>query len=265
MSRLRLSIGIAGAAALVWAVVAYAQPPSGVVHPPNQADKPPLQLGAELYAANCASCHGIEGGGVSTSNPIHGSGDIEGAGPELTGTGAQAADFYLRTGRMPLSHPGEVPERSRPSFNEREIQALTQYVASLGGGPPIPHPQPNSGDVSRGMELFTDHCAGCHQVVGEGGYVPDTRVPVLSHATPTQIAEAVRIGPYLMPTFPRKSLNDRQLNSIIAYIEASKHPTDPGGLGIGHIGPVPEGIAAWLLAGIVLVGICILIGERART
>ncbi len=265
MTPLRRSlIAVPVLAALAFAIVAYAQPPSGIVHPPNQASKSPLQLGAELYAANCASCHGIDGSGVSPSNPIHGAGDTEGAGPRLVGVGAQAPDFYLRTGRMPISRPGEAPERSRPDFNEREISALTKYIASLGGGPAIPDPQPNTGDVSRGMELFTDHCAGCHQIVGEGGYVTDTRVPVLGHATPTQIAEAVRIGPYLMPTFPRSQINDRQLNSIIAYIETTKHPTDRGGLGIGHIGPVPEGIVAWLLAGIVLVGVCVLIGERAR-
>jgi ubiquinol-cytochrome c reductase cytochrome c subunit len=252
-------------ALLAFAIVAYAQPPSGIVHPPNEASKAPLELGSELYAANCASCHGIDGSGVSTSNPIHGAGDIEGAGPTLQGVGALAPDFYLRTGRMPISHPGEEPERSRPDFNEREINALTQYVASLGKGPAIPHPQPNTGDVSRGMELFTDHCAGCHQIVGQGGYVTNARVPVLQHASATQIAEAVRIGPYLMPSFPHSQINDRQLNSIIAYVEASKHPTDPGGLGIGHIGPVPEGIVAWLLAGVVLVGVCLLIGERVRT
>jgi ubiquinol-cytochrome c reductase cytochrome c subunit len=261
----RLLITVPALALLAFAIVAYAQPPSGVVHPPNQEGKSPMQLGSELYAANCASCHGIKGGGVSESNPVQGAGNTEGAGPQLTGTGAQAVDFYLRTGRMPLAHPGEEPERARPDFNDREIRALTAYVASLGGGPPIPHPRPNTGDVSRGMELYTDHCAGCHQVVGAGGYVTDARVPALEHATPTEIAEAVRIGPYLMPSFPHSAINDRQLNSIIAYIQVSKHPTDPGGLGIGHIGPVPEGMIAWLIAAVVLVGVCLLIGERAKT
>ena len=261
----RLLVSVPALGLLAFAIVAYAQPPSGIVHPPDQESKTPLELGSELYAANCASCHGIDGSGVSTSSPIHGAGDIEGAGPTLQRVGAQAADFYLRTGRMPISHPGEEPERSRPDFNDREIAALTRYVASLGAGPAIPHPQPNTGDVSHGMEMFTDHCAGCHQVVGEGGYVTNARVPVLEHASATQIAEAVRIGPYLMPSFPHSQINDRQLNSIIAYIETSKHPTDPGGLGIGHIGPVPEGIVAWLLAAVVLVGVCVLIGERART
>lgn len=265
MSRHRLLILVPSLALLAFAIAAYGQPPGGIVHPPNGTSKSPLKLGSELYAANCASCHGIDGGGVSTSNPVHGAGDTLGAGPNLQGAGAQAADFYLRTGRMPIGHPGEEPERQRPFFSERETTALTQYIASLGNGPAIPHPRPNNGDVSRGMELFTDHCAGCHQIVGQGGYVTDARVPVLTHATPTQIAEAVRIGPYLMPSFPHSQINDRQLNSIIAYIEASKHPTDPGGLGIGHIGPVPEGIAAWLVAAIVLVGVCALIGERVRT
>ena len=264
MTTRRLIFAIPALAMLVFAIVAYAQPPSGIVHPPNESAKAPLELGSELYAANCASCHGIDGRGISASNPVQGAGDIHGAGPDLQAAGAQAADFYLRTGRMPISRAGEEPERSRPLFGDREIAALTQYVASLGDGPPVPHPRPNTGDVSRGMELFTDHCAGCHQIAGQGGYVTDARVPVLGHASPTQIAEAVRIGPYLMPRFSRRAINDRQLNSIISYIQTTKHPTDPGGLGIGHIGPVPEGIAAWLAAAVVLVGICLLIGERVR-
>jgi ubiquinol-cytochrome c reductase cytochrome c subunit len=259
------ALTVASLGLLAFAIVALAQAPSGIVHPPNEPGKAPLQLGSELFAANCASCHGIDGRGVSTSNPVHGAGDFEGAGPDLQGVGAQAADFYLRTGRMPIKRPGDEPERHRPYFNETELRALTAYVASLGPGPGIPHPKPDQSHVSRGMELFTDHCAGCHQIVGQGGYVTDARVPVLQHASATQIAEAVRIGPYLMPSFSRRTINNRQLNAIIAYVETAKSPEDRGGFGLGHIGPVPEGIVAWLVAAAVLVGICMLIGERART
>ena len=162
---------------------------------------------------------------------------------------------------MPLSSPGEPPERGRPAFNEREIRALIAYVSSFGKGMPIPHPHP-SDHLAQGLEGFTEHCAGCHQVVGEGGYVTDARVPVLRHATPREIAEAVRIGPYLMPRFSRKAIGDPELDDIIAYVEASKQPNDRGGLGIGHIGPVPEGIVAWLVAGFALVAICAVIGRR---
>jgi ubiquinol-cytochrome c reductase cytochrome c subunit len=166
---------------------------------------------------------------------------------------------------MPLDDPTDQPERDRPLYSPREIRAMTAFVASLGKGPKIPHPDPHAGTVSKGYTAFADHCAGCHQIVGEGGYVTGARVPVLQHASPRQIAEAVRIGPYVMPTFSKRAISDDELNAIIAYVEASKAPDDPGGLGIGHIGPVPEGMVAWLVAGCVLVGVCALIGERLKS
>jgi ubiquinol-cytochrome c reductase cytochrome c subunit len=248
--------GLAGAAA--------AQPPSGIVHPEGERGMSLRELGRQLFACNCSSCHGSIGQGITTPRPNTGVGDTTGQGPDLRGVGALAPDFYLRTGRMPLTTPGEKPERHRPFFNDREIRAMTAYIASLEKGPPIPHPHPRGQSLSQGLHLFTDHCAGCHQVVGEGGYVTDTNVPVLDHATPRQIAEAVRIGPYLMPRFSRKDITDRELNAIVAYVRHSRHPTDAGGLGIGHVGPVPEGMVAWAVAGFVLVGICALLGSRLR-
>jgi ubiquinol-cytochrome c reductase cytochrome c subunit len=242
---------------------AQAQPPEGIVRPANEAGLSDDELGSQLYAGNCASCHGIAGDGVKRERP--GSGNVGGAGPSLRGVGALAADFYLRTGYMPLRKPDEQPWRHRVLFSERELRALIKYVASLGPGPPIPKPAPEHGHLGEGLRLFTQHCAGCHQIAGEGGYVPDARVPRLKEATPTQIAEAVRIGPYLMPRFSEKAISNRQLDSIVAYIEATKKPHDRGGWGIGHIGPVPEGMVAWFIAAVVLVGLCALIGERLKT
>jgi ubiquinol-cytochrome c reductase cytochrome c subunit len=244
---------------------AQAQPPEGIVRPDNEAGLTDEQLGSQLYAGNCASCHGVAGEGVSPPRPKSGSGDVTEGGPSLHDSGALAADFYLRTGYMPLRDPHEQPWRRRVLFNEREIRALVKYVASLGSGPPVPNPAPEQGDQAEGLRLFTQHCAGCHQVAGEGGYVTNARVPRLKEATPRQIAEAVRTGPYLMPSFSRRAISDRQLDSIIAYLQASKKPEDRGGWGIGHIGPVPEGMIAWLIAAVVLVGFCALIGERLRT
>lgn len=246
---------------LATAAIAEAQPPSGIVRPPGGAEQKQMQLGAGLFAANCASCHGPAGEGVLAAGS-RGAGDIAAQGPSLIGVGELAPDFYLRTGRMPLGHAGEQPERQRPFFNSREIAAITAYVASFGGGPKIPEPEPDFGSLSEGMSLFTEHCAGCHQVVGEGGYVPGAKVPVLGHAGPTEVAEAVRIGPFLMPSFPKSQISDEDLDKIIAYVVRSKDPEDAGGWGIGHIGPVPEGIVAWFVAIFVLAGICAVIGRR---
>jgi quinol---cytochrome-c reductase cytochrome c subunit len=210
------------------------------------------QSGSGLYAENCLRCHGPGGSGTSR-------------GPRLRGVGAIAADLYLRTGYMPLPSPGDQPTRRRSPFTARQIDALIAYVASLGKGEPVPKPHPERGSIPVGLRLFTEHCAGCHQVVGEGGYVTGARVPPLKQATATQIAEAVRVGPYLMPRFPKRQISDRQLDSLIAYVEWAKHPDDRGGWGIGHIGPVPEGLVAWLLAGTALVAVCVVIGKRNAT
>ncbi|HXV05815.1 MAG TPA: c-type cytochrome [Solirubrobacterales bacterium] len=240
-----------------------ALPPAGIVNAPGGREQTQRQLGAGLYAANCASCHGFDGQGVPEPSG-GGVGNITGQGPPLQGVGAIAPDFYLRTGRMPIGHAGEEPERQRPLFNDRQIRALVSYVASFGGGPAIPRPRPRGASLSEGLRLFTDHCAGCHQVVGEGGYVTGARVPVLSHATARQIAEAVRIGPFLMPRFSPKALDDRELNAIVAYVLASRDPVDEGGFGLGHVGPVPEGMVAWFVAAVVLVGVCMLLGRRLK-
>ncbi|HET6570850.1 MAG TPA: c-type cytochrome [Solirubrobacterales bacterium] len=246
------------------ATAAVAQPPSGIVHVPGGSHMGKLRLGAGLFAANCASCHGPNGEGVERASN-RGAGDIAAQGPSLRGVGALAPDFYLRTGRMPLDHAGEEPERQEPFFNQREIAAMSAYVASFGGGPDVPRPQPRFDALTEGLTLFTEHCAGCHQVVGEGGYVPGAKVPVLQHANATEIAEAVRIGPFVMPQFPKSQIGDDDLDKIVAYVLASQHPEDEGGLGIGHLGPVPEGIVAWLVAAFALTGVCVLIGRRLKT
>jgi ubiquinol-cytochrome c reductase cytochrome c subunit len=187
-------------------------------------------------------------------------------GPPLIGVGKLATDFYLRTGYMPLDHIPDQPERNPVQFHENEIRALEDYVDSLGAtpGPPVPTPDPSAGSVSQGLQLFTEHCAGCHQVVAEGGVVTGARVPPLDRATPVQIAQAVRIGPYVMPTFDEKDISNDELNSIIRYVQYAQNPQDEGGWGIDHLGPFPEGLVTWGIAAVLLVAICLLIGERVR-
>jgi ubiquinol-cytochrome c reductase cytochrome c subunit len=156
------------------------------------------------------------------------------------------------------------PERSRVLFSEPQIRAIVAYVASLGGGPRIPTPHPD-GRLAVGLRLFAGHCAGCHQIVAQGGLVTGARVPPLTHASDRQIAEAIRIGPYLMPRFSTRDLSASDVNALISYIDYTKHPDDRGGWAIGHLGPWPEGMVAWLVATGALVGVCLLFGRRLRS
>lgn len=228
--------------------------------------------GEELYARDCISCHGVAGEGVPAQRGATGSvggGNAQPvAGPPLRGVGARAADFYLQTGYMPLLELGTQPRRrSRGErlLREEQIRDLVAYVASLGAGPPVPTPHPERGSVAEGMRAFTANCAGCHQVVAEGGYVTGAVAPSLAHATAVQIAEAVRIGPYVMPTFSQAAISDRKLDSIIAYVQSAQQPRDAGGLGIGHLGPVPEGMVTWFVAIVALLATCVVIGSRLKS
>ena len=207
--------------------------------------------GKQLFGRHCASCHGPDARGTTR-------------GPSLIGVGALAADFYLRTGYMPLKESGLQPRRSRLLLGPAEIDALVRYVASLGRGPAVPRPHPERGNVSDGMALFRQHCAGCHQIAAQGGYVTHAVPPALGDATPTQVAEAVRIGPYVMPKFSTKAISNRQLDSIVRYVEYARHPDNRGGWALGNIGPIPEGLVSWFIAGSVLLATCLAIGKRLR-
>ncbi|HTX29895.1 MAG TPA: cytochrome c [Solirubrobacteraceae bacterium] len=246
------------------ASAAQAQPQSGIVRPTYEPRYPSRELGAELYAGNCATCHGIAGQGITHPRP--GAGGVLGQGPPLRGVGALAADFYLRTGYMPLANPHAEPEDlqqgDRVLLSDKEIRSLVSYVASLAPGPAIPTPDPGAGNISMGQQLFAEHCAGCHQIVGRGGFVTGARVPELQTVPATQIAEAVRIGPYLMPRFSTQQISDAQLNDIVKYVLSVRHPDNRGGWGIGNIGPIPEGLVTWWIAGPLLIGLCLLLGKR---
>jgi quinol---cytochrome-c reductase cytochrome c subunit len=222
--------------------------------------------GEHLYGQYCVACHGANGRGVNAGVAGYAPGRNltvqKREGPSLQGVGALAADFYLRTGYMPLREVGKQPRRSRVLFTDGQIRALVAYVASLGGGPPAPTPQPERGSLSDGLKLFTDHCAGCHQIVAQGGYLTGGVAPPLDRATPTQVAEAIRIGPYLMPRFSPRQITPAQVDSIVRYVEYAKSPDDRGGWAIGHIGPVPEGLVTWFLAATALVAVCLVIGRR---
>jgi ubiquinol-cytochrome c reductase cytochrome c subunit len=255
----------AGATATPGALAAAGGPPTSSPAAPNKApfgpgqgsrttsfpDSARLQAqGMSLYENGCASCHGTLLQGMS------------GVAPSLQNVGAGPVDFYLSTGRMPLQAPRDQPERARPAYDPRQIDALIAFITARGGGPAAPAADPASGDLSTGFQVFTESCAGCHQIVGRGGMTVGAYVPNLQDATALQIAEAVRMGPYLMPHFDATQIDQHQLDSLARYIIQTRHPDNRGGWGIYNIGPIPEGIAAWFIALLALVIVARLIGER---
>jgi ubiquinol-cytochrome c reductase cytochrome c subunit len=209
-----------------------------------------VNQGRTLFVEGCASCHGQDAQGTDRA-------------PDLHGVGAQSADFYLRTGRMPLAVPGEPPLTNEPLYSEDEILALVAYVGSLGG-PPIPSVDPAAGNLSEGERLFTLFCAGCHGKLAKGGVVTGAIAPTLDEATTVQVAEAIRIGPFVMPPFDEELIDQEGLDSIVAYVEKTKDADNAGGWDLGGIGPIPEGMVAFFIGLLALLLVSRLIGERGE-
>ncbi len=191
--------------------------------------------GRVLYETGCSSCHGLSGDGTRL-------------GPPLVGVGAAAVDFYLSTGRMPLDEPRAQAVRKPPAYSSEEIRRLTAYVAAFGrGGPAIPAVSPAAGDLARGNQLYTANCAACHNSAGSGGALGQAVfAPGVRQATAVQIAEAIRVGPGDMPVFGTDTLDSHEVDSVVRYLLHLRLADDRGGAPLGRLGPVPEGMVAWV-------------------
>jgi ubiquinol-cytochrome c reductase cytochrome c subunit len=240
---------------LVWTGSAPAQTK------PISTDPVNIQAGEALYDGHCASCHGI--------------GAVGAKGPELLNVGAAAVDFFVSTGRMPLASPGLEPQPHKPYFNPAQIADIVAYINALDAehgtpGPGILQVTPACDNetskcptLSEGNELFLLNCAQCHDASGAGGMLSHGYVvPSLRQATPTQIAEAIRVGPRPMPNFGPGQLTDQQVSAIADYVYNLSHTRDPGGLGIANFGPVPEGFVGVIFGLGVLLLVARLIGNR---
>ena len=196
-----------------------------------------IAAGKALFQASCSSCHGLEAQGTSQA-------------PSLIGAGAAAVDIWKSTGRMPAKEVGAENERKPVTFTPRQIHDIAGYVASLGGGPPIPTAAQVSAagaDMALGQELFTANCAQCHNFVGAGGALTYGKyAPALTASTPTQIYTAMLTGPEAMPVFNDTTVTPQEKRDIIAYITATRSEGNPGGFSLGRVGPVTEGLVAFL-------------------
>ena len=204
--------------------------------------------GAELYATQCASCHGVDGQG------------IEDRGPGLVEEGRAAVDFVLRTGRMPMADPNMQARRGPVRYTEEQIVALVDYAGSFGDGPDIPEVSTADADLAAGGALYRLNCAACHVASGGGAAIGGGRVaPSLMESTPTEIGEAILVGPGAMPTFGSFSAAD--IDDVAAYVDDLQERRTTSVESFGGAGPVAEGLAAWLLGLIPIVALTRWIGS----
>jgi ubiquinol-cytochrome c reductase cytochrome c subunit len=248
---LALGVALIGAGALYSALV-----PNPQTAHASSGDAAQLSQGQQLYENTCITCHG--------SN-LQGEKD---RGPTLIGVGSAAVYFQVSTGRMPLDGQGAQASQRQARFTPAQIDAIGAYIEAHGGGPTAPTKtdgELSTGNPAQGGELFRLNCASCHNFTGQGGALSSGKAaPSLQDASPSVLYTAMLSGPGNMPKFSDRQLTAQEKQNIIAYVTSVQGgKNDPGGDGLGGLGPISEGFIAWVVGIAALVGVTLWIGAKA--
>jgi ubiquinol-cytochrome c reductase cytochrome c subunit len=211
--------------------------------------------GRKLFLANCATCHGLSAQGR------------EGFAPSLIGVGAADVDFQVGTGRMPAARPDVQIQKTKVMFSDQQIADLAAYVASLAPGPGIPdeeYTNPEGGDIAKGADIFRVNCAMCHNFAGSGGALTRGKfAPSLMGVSGKHVYEAMLVGPQSMPVFNDTNIDPKAKQDIIAYLNSVHTQASPGGLTLGNLGTVPEGLFVWVVGLAILIGCAVWLGSKS--
>ena len=215
-----------------------------------------IDEGRQLFLKGCSSCHGLNAEGSKIA-------------PSLIGVGAASVDFQVGTGRMPMADMSVQAMRKKPVYNAEQTAALAAYVASLAPGPAIPTDNQlnyeRDGDVAKGGELFRTNCAMCHNFAAQGGALTQGKyAPTLMGVDAKHIYEAMITGPQSMPVFSDKTITPAEKLSIIKWIKSAEAEPAQGGISLGRVGPVTEGLLGWTLGLGILVGIAVWLASKAK-
>ena len=274
-TRRKLRRTMAGALALVLGLtgaglVAQAFTPDQQTATAEMDAEQMITQGQEIYEVACITCHGANLQGVQDR------------GPSLVGVGEGSVYFQVHSGRMPMKRNEAQADRKDPRFNEAQTLALAAYVNANGGGPGIvkdddgniameslrgSHNEDGAidpKDVARGSDLFRLNCASCHNFTGKGGALSGGKhAPPLDEANEQEIYQAMLTGPQNMPKFSDRQLSADEKKDIIAFVKNAKETPNPGGYGLGGLGPVSEGMLMWFGGIIVMIAFAMWIGTRS--
>lgn len=179
-------------------------------------DPQALKIGARLFAANCALCHGADGGGAFGY-------------PDLTdsnwrwGGDAQSIKASIMNGRMGMMPPWGA------ALGEQGVSDVSAYVVGRLLAREVP--ANGQGSAARGEPLYATMCAGCHGPQGKGN--PLVGAPDLTQAQAfmygsrlEQIEESVRAGRQGQMPAQQVLQGDDRVHVLAAYVYSLSQPDD---------------------------------------
>lgn len=223
-------------AADTWAVVAYLRgfsPQTWLDSAPGVVSDPPGDggLGTQVYAAQCAGCHGDLGAGDGPA-----AGALDPPPRDLADRGwiAGHTDDQL-AGTLVAGVPGTAMPSFADTLDPAQMQAVIDHLRQLAGGVPRAHPV-----VGPDQQAYLAYCASCHGANGDGDGIAAGRIaPVprdfrnpawMAGQTDEGLVGAIRDGRpgTAMPPFA-DLLSEQQIAALAAYVRGfAEEPTVPG-------------------------------------
>jgi mono/diheme cytochrome c family protein len=223
--------GLAWAAVLLLSLVSFVPG-----HAQDGTGQETLTQGAQLYAENCAVCHGPDGEGRVGATLAK---DFPSIRPDLR------VKATIENGIPGSVMPAWSQENGGP-LTETQINALVAYILSWESGEPLviaPSPAPVErpaltplpdieGDPNHGALLYDENCAVCHGPDGEGR-VGATLAKDFPSIRPDLRVKAVidrGVEGSVMPAWSQENggpLTESDVNDLVAFILTWGTPENP--------------------------------------
>ena len=186
-----------------------------------------------LYRANCAGCHGAngEGGGaIALADPVYLAIVDDATLHRVTANGIQGTS-------MPA-----FAQSAGGMLTDKQIDTIASGIRehwskadALQGAVPPPYSSTESGNGSRGAEVYATHCQSCHGAGGHGELQASSIVDgsFLAMLSDQELRAIVIVGrpelgaPDWRGDLPGNPLSAQDVSDVVAWL-AAQRPQFPG-------------------------------------
>lgn len=199
---------------VIFVLIYWLNEPNRMVVTGEEFRREAVRRGAQLYADQCASCHGDEGQGIANVGSVLNSRSL------LELYDDEAIRAAIRDGRPNTMMTAYAQEKGGP-LRDNQIEDLVAFIRNWEETAPL---LPTATPVIDAASLYARYCAGCHGPNGEGtdaiGLVLNSK-GFLGRTDDALLYQLIAQGrpEQGMPTFASE-LSSAEINALVAFIRA---------------------------------------------